>query len=77
MRDLEKRIESLEAKSAEVLIKLESASVAGEGEAIGDHSRLHEELTRDINAAFERLDRATKVYEEAAREFDERLGDIG
>ena len=77
VKDLEKRIESLEAISADVLIKLESASVAGDGEAIGNHSRRHEELTRDINAAFEQLDGATKAYEEAAGEFDEQLGDIG
>ncbi len=77
VKELEQRIETLEAEAADVLAKLESASVAGDGEAIGTHSRRHEELTKDIDAAFENLEKATKAYEKAAHEFDERLSDIG
>jgi ATP-binding cassette subfamily F protein 3 len=74
---LEARIESLETEAADVLAMLEAASVEGDGEAIGKHSRRHEALVREIDEAFERLDQATKLYEEAAQDFDERLADLG
>jgi len=77
VRRLEKAIEGWERESAEVLKGLEAAAVAGEGEAIADLSRRNEQLKKQIDAAFEELDRATKAYEDAAREFDIRLEELG
>jgi len=76
VREFENIIERLEAEAAQALAALERASVAGDGAAIAEQSRRHERLKQDIDDAFEKLDEATKVYEEAAREFDDRLDEL-
>jgi ATP-binding cassette subfamily F protein 3 len=77
VRRWEKEIERLEREAGEVLAGLEAASVAGDGDRIGDLSRRNEQLNREIDEAFDQLDNATKTYEDAARKFDERLNELG
>ncbi|UCH83703.1 MAG: ABC-F family ATP-binding cassette domain-containing protein [Candidatus Latescibacterota bacterium] len=75
--ELEKWIEDLERQQAEALSAMEAASLSGDGEAIAEHSRRHEQLQKEIEAAFDQLDAATKAYDEAARDYDTRLDDLG
>jgi ATP-binding cassette subfamily F protein 3 len=73
---LETEIERLEGEAAAALSALEQASVAGDGDAIAEQSRRHDRLKVEIDAAFEDLEDATAAYEEAARRFDDRLGEL-
>jgi ATP-binding cassette subfamily F protein 3 len=73
---LETEIERLEGEAADALSALEQASVAGDGDAIAEQSRRHERLQSQIDAAFEELEAATETYEQAARRFDARLGEL-
>jgi ATP-binding cassette subfamily F protein 3 len=76
VKDLEQSIERLEGEVAAALEAMEAASVAGNGEEIGEQSRRHERLKTEIDATYERLDEATEVFEDAARGFDERLDEL-
>jgi hypothetical protein len=58
------------------LTALEAASVAGDGDAIAEHSRQHDRLQAGIEAAFEELETANTDYEDAAGEFDQRLDEL-
>ena len=77
VKKIEATIERLESKSVEVSAALEAASVAGDGGAIAKHSRRSEQLRQEIDAAFDQLDTATKAFEDATREFDKRLQELG
>ncbi len=74
--ELEASIEKLEAESAASLKALEAASVAGDGNAIAEHSRNHDRLEAAIEAAFEALEPASAEFEAAAGEFDRRLDEL-
>lgn len=76
VKKLENVIERLESEADAVLKELHNASVAGEGAAIAEYSRQNERLKAEIEARFADLDSATKAYEEAAKEFDDRLNEI-
>jgi ATP-binding cassette subfamily F protein 3 len=77
VEQLEKKIERLESEEAAALAGMETASLAGDGEAIARHSRRHEELKSEIETAFDELDTAAKSYEDAARAYDRRLDELG
>jgi ATP-binding cassette subfamily F protein 3 len=51
VKELEATIERFEAETADVIAAMEAASLAGDGEALGEHSRRHEQLKTDIDAA--------------------------
>ena len=76
VKALETKIERLEVETADVITALETASLAGDGKAIAENSRRNERIKTEIDTAFEELDTATKAYEDAAREFDERLDEL-
>jgi hypothetical protein len=76
VKELETKIERLEKEAAEVIADLETASLAGDGEAIAANSRRNEQLNAEIEATFEDLDHAAKVCEEAAREYDIQLDEL-
>jgi ATP-binding cassette subfamily F protein 3 len=73
---LEEQIEHLEGEAAAALAAMERASVTGDGEAIADQSRRHEQLKAEIDDAFGELEAATTAYEEVARQFDDRLDEL-
>ncbi|MCK5408305.1 MAG: hypothetical protein KAJ37_12640, partial [Candidatus Krumholzibacteria bacterium] len=77
VKKVEATIERLENESDEVSAALEAASVAGDGGAIAKHSRRSEQLRQEIDAAFDKLETATKAFEDATREFDKRLQELG
>jgi len=76
VKELEAKIESLEQESAGVIAALESASLAGDGDAIAENSRRNKRLAAEIDEAFEELDGATKEYEKAAEIFNDRLDEL-
>ncbi|UCG53322.1 MAG: ATP-binding cassette domain-containing protein [Candidatus Latescibacterota bacterium] len=76
IKNLETHIEHLETEAAEVITALEAASLAGDGDAIARHSRRNEQITAEIDTAFEALETANKAFEEAAREFDAKLDEL-
>jgi ATP-binding cassette subfamily F protein 3 len=73
---LEETIERLEGEVTAALEAMEAASMAGNGEEIAEQSRRHESLKLEVDGAYERLDAATEAFEDAAREFDERLDEL-
>jgi ATP-binding cassette subfamily F protein 3 len=73
IKEIEDTIERLERDASAALEQLETASVAGEGGAIAEQSRLHEQLKAEIDDAFDELERAVKARDDAARQFDGRL----
>jgi ATP-binding cassette subfamily F protein 3 len=73
VRKIEETIGRLERDASAALERLEAASVAGDGAAIAEQSRLHEQLKAEIDGAFDELERAVKVRDDAARNFDERM----
>jgi ATP-binding cassette subfamily F protein 3 len=73
---LEEKIERCEVEAAAALAALEQASVAGDGDAIAEQSRRHERLKTEIDAAFDELEKATAAFEDAARQFDDRLEEL-
>jgi ATP-binding cassette subfamily F protein 3 len=76
IKQLEAKIETLEGELAEVIAALETASLAGDGEAIAENSRRNKQLEADIDEAFEELEGATKEYERAAETFDVQLDEL-
>ncbi len=77
VKQLEEKIHRLESEEREVLAGMEAAALASDGAAIAMHSRRHDELKAAIDAAFDDLERATKSYENAAREYDTKLDQLG
>lgn len=75
--ELESNIERLEQEMARVVSALETASLAGDADAIATHSRKHKQLQTEIDGAFDELETATKAFEEAAQSFDARMDELG
>jgi ATP-binding cassette subfamily F protein 3 len=73
---LEDEIERLEAEAAAALDAMERASVAGDGDALAEQSRRHQQIKSAIDDAFEKLESATAAFEEAAGRFDDRLDEL-
>jgi len=80
---LEKRVQRIEARIVELeeeekaeIAALNDASIAGDGEAIADHSRRSAGVKSRIDAAYDELEAATRDLERASGEFDARLDEF-
>jgi hypothetical protein len=66
----------LEADAEAALSAMSEASVAGEGEALAQHTRRHAELKNEIEKHYAELETASNALEKAASEWDGRLGEV-